>query len=132
MKENTEMQPQCLKTADDKASQTHITHELMKEISPMVRLLNGLTDERAQWQVASGKTDYLDLFGVIIPRGRRHYRQGSPLNDPIRLAADSMGRLLCAVFGSNQHGIDIAEASITKRLAELRAATNLIRSTSTD
>ena len=86
----------------------------------LVRLLNGLTDERSQWKVAFGRQDYIDVFGDLIPKGRDHYRQGSPLNDGcLRLSARSMDGVLRVAL-SNQHAINLAKRVTSQRDNELR------------
>ncbi len=96
--------------------------KLMAELWPTVVLLNGLSDPEFQWQSATGRKEYIDAFGGLIPKGQRHYRKGeaSVYCEPVRLSVKSMQKLLFAMFEMNRGGMRLAMEVNAQRIEELR------------
>jgi hypothetical protein len=90
-------------TSNDIVAQVEANQQLIAAQSDAVALLNGLMDDSLPWQTTSGRQDYVDLFGALVPKGRSHYVQGTPsgANDH-RLSAGSMTGVLKAVLSSHR------------------------------
>lgn len=58
---------------------------------------------------AFAKNDCVDEFGVPIPAGRDHYRQGDFYEDAFRLSAQSMHTFMRVLFLNNHLGFKLAE-----------------------
>ncbi len=102
--------------------------QLLNEQAPMVQLLNGLTDERTPWQITQGRREYVDLFGVVIPRGSAHYKQGG-YEDCIRLSASSMSGVLTATL-SNHFALHLSQRTIATRRQQMADAMNRLENAS--
>lgn len=94
---------------------------LHQVISTQLHLLNALNGDWSQWHRTSGKSDYVDIFGEHIPKGRSHYRQGHDYANCNRLSAQSMARFLHVLFGDNPAGLKLAtdlHAAYIRRMVE--------------
>lgn len=104
------------------AQEVEADKDLMSKLWPVVKLLNGLSDQNFLWQSCTGRRDYVDMFGVSIPQGQQHFRKGeaSVYCEPVRLSAESMHKFLLTLFKMNREGMKLAEKVNALRLEELR------------
>lgn len=109
---------------DSVAAVVEANEKLMGELTPWVKLLNGLSDENAPWQACFGRNDYRDAFGVLIAAGINHYRKGMPTTsfEPLRLSATSMQRVIQVLFEANRAGMSLAERVNKERFERMRQA----------
>lgn len=109
-------------TEEGPGAQCHANAELIARLAPFVELVNALSDERVQWQVAFGRKDYVDALGDTIRAGANHFRKGQPSaqEQEVRLSASSMERFIAVLFTHNRQGVELAKRLKAERVEQLR------------